>query len=364
MLLDNDIIAAYETMLGRSPENQDAIAGWKQSVTNLPDLYRALRSSDEYFNTNSHYGLLHSVSPADVAFLRSFRKRARQSAPDSVTDFVGSRTNVRFVGPIQELAGTVEDIPVPCNFHSKSYEWVGALRAVDEAENFFTMIELGAGWGPWLIACATAAKDKGIGRIHLIGIEGDRTHCQFMHEHFINNGFDPAEHRLVHAVIGAKSGVALFPIVENPENVWGSEPQFFSDVTEAQMLAADEAGEPRFEIVPALTLAEVIADHPVIDLLHIDIQGGEADVLEAGAELLDERVSRVVIGTHGRAIEERLHKLFHRLNWQLESDDPCRFGTNDHGLVLTMDGTQVWKNRRFMKTAPAAEEPEHQSQSE
>ncbi|MDF2115037.1 FkbM family methyltransferase [Roseiarcaceae bacterium H3SJ34-1] len=289
-----------------------------------------------------------------------------QGTPDSVTDFLGSRTNIKFIGPIKELAGTVEDIPVPCNFHSKSYEWVGSLRAVDEAEHFFTMIELGAGWGPWLIACAIAARDKGIGRIDLIGIEGDRTHCEFLHEHFVNNGFDPAEHRLVHAVIGAKSGVALFPIVENPADVWGSEPQFFADVTEAQRVAAsgDEGETSRFEVVPALSLADVIAEHPVIDLLHIDIQGGEADVLEAGAELLDERVSRVVIGTHRRRIEERLHKLFHRLNWQLEADDPCRFGTNDQGLVLTMDGTQVWKNRRFAKAAPSAEEPEHPSQSE
>jgi FkbM family methyltransferase len=239
------------------------------------------------------------------------------------------------------------------------------LRAVDEAEDRFTMIELGAGWGPWLIACALAAKDKGIRKIDLIGIEGDRTHCEFLHEHFVNNGFDPAEHRLLHAVIGAQSGAALFPIVDNPEDVWGSEPQFFTDLTQAQILAAPGPGgeAPRFELLTALSLADVIGDHPVIDLLHVDIQGGEADVLEASAELLDDRVSRVVIGTHGRTIEERLHKLFHRLNWQFEADDPCRFGTNDHGLVLTMDGTQVWKNRRFAKAA-AAEEPEHHSQSE
>lgn len=118
---------------------------------------------------------------------------------------------------------------------------------------------------------------------------------------------------------------------------------------------------PRFKAVKALSLAEVIANHPVIDLLHVDIQGDEADVLEAGAESVDERVSRVVIGTHSRTIEARLHKLFHHLNWQFEADDPCRFGTNDHGLVLTMDGTQVWKNRRFAKAAPPTEEPQNPS---
>jgi hypothetical protein len=40
----------------------------------------------------------------------------------------------------------VEGIPIPANWHADIAEWAAALRAVELAEETFTVVELGCGW--------------------------------------------------------------------------------------------------------------------------------------------------------------------------------------------------------------------------
>ena len=80
------------------------------------------------------------------------------------------------------------------------------------------------------------------------------------------------------------------------------------------------------------------------DLVHCDIQGAEADALEASADALDAKVARLVVGTHGRAVEERLINLFPPRRWTLEFERACTYTEAGDRLALANDGVQVWRN--------------------
>ncbi len=58
--------------------------------------------------------------------------------------------------------------------------------------------------------------------------------------------------------------------------------------------------------VRAVTLESLLRDEQTVDLIDIDVQGAEADVLEPAAEVLDEKVRRIFVGTHyEKPIEQR-----------------------------------------------------------
>lgn len=203
-----------------------------------------------------------------------------------------------------------------------------------EARSRFVAVELGAGWGPWLVASAKAAQRAGIQDIHLAGVEGASSHYEFMLQHFRDNGFDPEAHLLFHAVAGVQDGVASFPKLDHPSANWGAEASYDKH----------EAPE-QFETVQSISIKTLLGKLPQVDLLHCDIQGAEGDVLTSAMDVLTDRVSRIVVGTHGRGIEARLMECFGTKKWVLEHESSCRFIQDDTGaLQLVADGVQVWRN--------------------
>src|SRR4051812_47258544 len=84
-------------------------------------------------------------SEAEGVF-REFLVADRQGTPGYVTNFMGGKLSVGFIAGLEPLSGSVEDIPIPGNCHGDALEWLGTLRAVQEARDRFAMIELGAGW--------------------------------------------------------------------------------------------------------------------------------------------------------------------------------------------------------------------------
>jgi FkbM family methyltransferase len=217
-----------------------------------------------------------------------------QPSPGVLTNFLGVRVRP-VVHPmvLNALAGTVEAIPLPASWHADIAEWGAALRAVDLARGSFTMLELGCGWGCWMNNMGTAARRAGLA-VTVIGVEGDESHLQFAHDALADNGFTPGEWELHRGIAAANAGHALFPR-QGAIPSWGLEPVFgASEAQRAEALAAGSHDE-----LPMLALADIISDRR-LDLLHIDIQGGEADLLRDAAEVLRERVAYVVVGTHTR----------------------------------------------------------------
>lgn len=94
-------------------------------------------------------------------------------------------------------------------------------------------------------------------------------------------------------------------------------------------------------------LSEAIGERQKIDLLHMDIQGGEADLVAATLDLLSERVAYIVIGTHSRQLEGRLMDLLIGAGWALEVERPAIFSLPNGTPQIDVDGVQAWRNRKF-----------------
>src|SRR4051812_31728616 len=83
------------------------------------------------------------------------------------TNIVGVRTDVRLFRGYEPSSGTVESLSSAGG--SRLIELVGTLRAVDSMRsNQFVVAEIGAGWGPWMLTGAVAARSHGATDVHMI----------------------------------------------------------------------------------------------------------------------------------------------------------------------------------------------------
>lgn len=256
-----------------------------------------------------------------------------------LTNFLGVRIAPDFFpGILDGKAGQIETIPIPANWHADIAEWAAALRAVDIAGNKFRIIELGCGWGCWLNNTGVAARSTGR-EVEMIGVEGDTGHVEFANRAMADNGFSNQEFRIIHGIAAPQDGYALFPVVKNAGATWGSEPVI--NATPEQRAEAVQAGG-HIEL-PAYSLSSLANDEPV-DLLHIDIQGGEADFVASALSDLNKLVRYIVIGTHSRQIEGRILETLLAAGWQLEMERPAIVGIVDGRPAIQVDGVQGWRN--------------------
>ena len=264
--------------------------------------------------------------------------------PGFVVNFLNVSVDPKiFPAALTELAGRVEPIPFPANWHADIAEWAAALRAVDLSGETFTMIELGCGWGCWMNNMGSAARKTGRA-VHVIGVEGDAGHIQFAHEALCRNGFSTGEWTVLHGIAAGHSGTALFPKQDHAGASWGLEPIF--GATREQLDEA--AATASFDVLPMIPLAEIASSHDRIDLLHIDIQGGEVDLVGQCLHTMNEKVGYAVIGTHSRQIEGALFDLLENAGWLLEMERPAILSLSESGPVTTVDGLQGWRNRHLL----------------
>lgn len=300
----------------------------------------------------SSYPRSYAYTDDDVRLIESFRVAGRTPRDGFIVDFLDVHTRVTSLAFTQRSAEGVLDIPVPGDYHAEAIEYVGLLKSVMRAREQFVAMELGAGWGPWLVGGARAAQARGLGSIRLHGVEADPAHFAFMQQHFRDNGLDPDAHCLVRAAVGVDAGRARWPKVAIPSNDWGSRPARVGDAgtneQDALYLGVLLNEYIDVDIVP---IADLLEREPRWDLVHIDIQGWEEFVCRGAIAHLAARVAHLVVGTHSRKIEGDLIHLFHRDGWVLENEQPCRFrylpGVKILESMNLADGTQVWRNPRL-----------------
>jgi FkbM family methyltransferase len=280
--------------------------------------------------------------PQILAQFPSWRGAAE---PDSYRDFLGVRTRMRYMPPpYMALCGTVQGEPGTdrAGLHDIP-EWAGVLQSVLDARGRFACAELGAGYGPFVVGAALAARGRGIGDINLVAVEGAQTHIDFMREHFTDNSLNADDHHILCGVVGTYDGAAVFPRLSDPSTEWGAE-AFFGGAASGSGRTPQMTIDA-FEDVPCYSLATILAEQPYFDVVHFDIQGSECDVIEQGISTLRGKVRRIVVGTHGRDLEHRLAHFMDGQGWTLEMDKACSYQQQPpHGLTLLQDGVQVWRN--------------------
>nr|WP_321986244.1 FkbM family methyltransferase [uncultured Lichenicoccus sp.] len=273
------------------------------------------------------------------------RHAATDLIPSSrhLTNFLGVRIDPKFFPPVlANREGQIEGVLIPANWHADIAEWGMALRAVDMARDRLTMIELGCGWGCWMNNTGVAARNAGLD-MHLIGVEGDEGHVEFAREALADNGFASNQITLHRGVAAASSGVALFPRQSNSSLVWGAEPVFGASDEQREMASRDGTHDE----LPMVSLSDLVEPHERIDLLHIDIQGGEAKFIEGCLPIMHRKAVSVLIGTHSRQIEGRLLAVMSQAGWLLEMERPAIFKLHLGQPQLLVDGVQGWRNPNF-----------------
>jgi len=306
-------------------------------IAERDDLQNRLRNGNStqpgnvFFHYNSSFDAIDTIN--------RHARHDLQAHPAYATNFLGVKISPRFFPDVlAAMAGTVGPIPIPANWHADIAEWAAALRAVDLASERFRVVELGCGWGCWLNNTGVAARNRGLS-VEMIGVEGDSEHVAYAHEAMSANGFSASEYRIIHGVAAPERGEALFPVVENAGASWGSEPELHA--TPAQIKEASASGH--YQQLDALPLHEIVGREPV-DLLHIDIQGGEADLIESSLDSLKKFVRYIVIGTHSRQIEGRIMEALLAEGWRLEMERPAIIRLIDGIPQISVDGVQGWRN--------------------
>jgi FkbM family methyltransferase len=243
--------------------------------------------------------------------------------------------------------------------NSGVFEWLDICESVQRAKGTYTFVELGAGYARWtVLAHFIAARFFGL-TTRLICVEPEPTHYQWAVENFLANGLRPRDHVLLEGAVAGDDGHVFFQVGDPA--VWYGQ----SIVAEVRpglrerVLAkcrslwpkkgpVDAAGERGKKCVKAYSLRSLLEPARYADIIHMDIQGSEHEVLAGAIRVINEKVKRLHIGTHGPAIEAHLHALLGENGWTCLRNYPGqgRHAT-EFGEMDFEDGIQTWVNPRL-----------------
>ena len=233
--------------------------------------------------------------------------------------------------------------PPPPAASEEYFEWTDMLEAIDAAADRFTMVELGAGYGRWVVDAWNAMRRKGLADkpLHLVAVEAEPQHFRWLEEHFRNNDLDPAKHRLIEAAVAGQAGTVSF--FSGHSGAW-----YGQAIVSGKAMQKEQYPQAEMIEVPALTLDQILDGIDHVDLLDMDVQGAELDVCSASMATLIAKVRRVHIGTHATAIDIGLRRLFRAAGWRNIHDYPYKqASTTPYGVIQFGDGVQSWLNPRL-----------------
>jgi FkbM family methyltransferase len=243
-----------------------------------------------------------------------------------------------------------DDPRYPLRNSEDYFEWIDLLTAIDRAEERFTMMEIGAGYGRWIANGAVALRQLDPARPlqgRFIALEASRKRFGFLKRNCAENKIDPRQCEL-HRVACTADGQ---PVIMKCDDDYGASVIKNNDILRSEAFrnaetveARDQAGKRLLiEKVPSVTLQSLLIED--IDFLDMDIQGAELDVLRSNMALLTRKVKLAHIATHSLLNESRIASLFHLYGWrprflfttQQENE-------TQYGKFTFIDGIQSWEN--------------------
>ncbi|MBO9578289.1 MAG: FkbM family methyltransferase [Microbacteriaceae bacterium] len=311
------------------------------------------------------YDVYGGWTPEDLELLRRWSAEVEGAEPEPgiILDWLGVRTSVdeyRMMALPRE-GKVIPGLPVPNNqVYAPAIEYIGVITAVERAMargKAFSMVELGASYGPWVTNSAVLALRAGAERVEVRAVEATRTGPDKILAHAERNGLVGREGvtvRAFFAAVSAKRGHMFFPDLDSADDNGASATD--------RAVETDYRGKPvRGVKVPAITLDEVLDGLAVADLLHLDLQGGELALLKDRKFLaaLDAKVAMMILGAHSREIEATALRTLTEHGWELFRERPARLSWSPGGAAnpvgwTVVDGEQIWINPRFPVPAPAA----------
>ncbi|MBI1778615.1 MAG: hypothetical protein HYR63_25015 [Proteobacteria bacterium] len=314
-----------------------------------------------------------------------FARTAQQSHADCVENFVGAKTRHEYEAELPPTSAgqkmpfsvsgrsltTDEDPSLPERLSEDYFEWIDMLEAIDQAKGQFVMVELGAGYGRWLVNAAAAVRRHKVRPnipARFIGVEASPLRFRWLVQNFKDNQIDVATNRLVWGAVSDDEEPGFFPIyhahwIGNQGHTYGapfekSDGSRFQRVDlktdlnklypDVEYYVCNAAPGQLFIKVPSFSLARLIAVCPRVDLIDMDVQGAELAIVRSGMAELSRKVKRVHIATHGEDIEREIAQTFAASGWQNVWCMPYnRVHATIYGEMYFCDGIQGWKNPAF-----------------
>ena len=185
-----------------------------------------------------------------------------------------------------------------------------------------------------------------------------------------NNGIDPDAHWIIQAALGVDNEPSLFPVgapgtgltasvQTNSTQARQSYADFFAHKGSCErvlrnILLHNSTGathklafgyDAEIKFVSTVTLQDVLSPFDRVDLLEVDIQQAEGHVIAPFMTLINRKVRRVHIGTHGRDIHAMLRALFSQAGWEIVFDyAPDRTHATERGQLKVGDGILSARN--------------------
>ena len=314
---------------------------------NASDVYKKIRHPPFDAHTNSRNPRFEYFDTAiDVtSIVRDYISPNLKPTPGFGTNFLGVKVPNSVPPPHIKLE-PLEDPPLVANWHADLAEWGAVLRSVDLARargTTYTIMELGAGWGCWILNAGAAAKQKGLS-IHTIAIEADLSMIELMTYVQNINGRTQAEFTVFRGAASAEDGLAVWPL-ESAKHAGGGAISYGLEgrygLSESEFTKLINSGQ--FEALPMVSLRKAAGGERRIDLLHIDVQGAEVNVITAASmPFLKQNVAYIFVGGHSRLAEGIMHQRLAEAGWILEVDRAAIFAPGT--TTILVDGAQGWRN--------------------
>ena len=296
--------------------------------------------------------------------------------PDGyATDFLGILRDENFLwnntGPFTPGGGYVKpERPTLATFGETYFEIADWFYSALDASDRYVAVSLGAAYGAQLVGAWKTLQAVNPMPAHLVAVDPVPANCAWTRKHMADNGINPDEHSIIQAALGADNEPMLFPIGAPGTGVTSAigvnsaaSRQVYVDLFQqsdqsqqilrniflfnstgvSQELGLGFMGELKF--ISALTLRDVLSPFGRIDLLEVDIQRSELDVIAPCFDIVNRKVRRVHIGTHGRDVHAALRALFSNAGWQMVFDyAPDSSHQTARGVLQLGDGILTARN--------------------
>jgi Methyltransferase FkbM domain len=293
--------------------------------------------------------------------------------PGYAVDSLGILTDATFLvsraGPFEAHHETTPR-PSVSTWGEGFLELAGWLLAARDARDQFVAISLGAAYGRQLVLAWKALNAINPLSCRLVAVEPVPENCAWILRHLAVNGIDPGEHWIIQAALAPDNEPVLFPVgapgsgrtgctdTNNPlsrqtyanmistrgfaeqalENIL-----LYNSTGLGYDLGAGFEGEVKF--VSAVTLRDVLAPFGRVDLLEADIQHSEINVFPPFIDLLNRKVRRIHIGTHGDEAHDLLRALLVGAGWEIVFDyAPDTSHMTEQGRLDLIDGVLSARN--------------------
>jgi FkbM family methyltransferase len=290
-----------------------------------------------------------------------------------VVDFLGILRDAKFlwnhVGPCggQHVSTS---LPTVATYGEAWFEVADWLVSAHEARQQYVAVSLGAAFGHQLVGAWKALQAINPLPSRLVAVEPAPQNCDWIRSHMATNGIDPDDHWIIQAALGHDNEPILFPVgapgTGLNSSVWVSSTesrQSYADALRSQgycervlenILLYNSTGLLRelghgysgeLKLVSALTARDVLSPFDRIDLLEVDIQQSEIEVIPPCMELMNRKVRRIHVGTHGQDAHDLLRALLARAGWEIVFDyAPDSHHVTQRGSMDLGDGILTARN--------------------